>query len=356
MSWCLSAWLGLALYEQRQSHAANADAAEKLGALQTRLKRMQARQLRLEDEARASFMREQAMAGRLQEYLDQLGAQRQARKEAMRRARKPMPEGVRLALRQLHERMAADGHSSVRILRARGLERRQLLGVEAVLVGPYGIEVEPVLAARVRVQLDRSDGLARFVFLDGYRVEEGVEQPLPEEGHVVTLEAVDTEAWEAALPALVDAVGIATGHAVVRPRAGLDGVARRQWTAALDRLLAGSRDGVRYRIRGLQDLQDGEFRGVEIAGYDAGGMLAFRAEADRFAVEVLGAGAGTGEPGDAGGTGDAAAGEVTAVLLDGMIHRQTGSAPIPVEGFRILLPRLTAAAAEELMLGVVRQR
>jgi hypothetical protein len=272
-------------------------------------------------------------------------AEQAALREQRQRSLAPMPEGVRLALVRANELLRADGFGRTRFVHARALDptAHELLDAELIDHDPRSLVTVAHVAGRVRFALDRASSTLRIRLFDGRVVRGEVPEAYPEEGEEIVFHGVDAPAWEARLPNLVVAEGVAPpigGAAAVKPPPpSLDPLAVANWQAILQRVLDESSTRRDYRVGALRDLVDGEFREVVVLGYDRDTrLLEFAADAEALVVEV-----------------DDAAGTASLCLSGGRIRQKGGTTDVPASGFRILLDGLTPDRARQVMLGVVRE-
>ncbi|MFO1078752.1 MAG: hypothetical protein U1E73_13605 [Planctomycetota bacterium] len=250
----------------------------------------------------------------------------------------PMPEGVRTCLASLHECLAIEGFTDLRFLRARGLDGEGLHDVEVVHTSPDRLDAEILFAHTMTAELDRAKGRLELVFFEGTRTVGGAQQALPKDGWKVVCEPVDPRSFEARLPSLVRATGIAPEAA---PRPGprptdVDPAARLEWLDRFALLLRGAGTRERIQIQRFRGISEHEFLDVSLLGTDAKGEVLFGASCARLAVEV-----------------DRKAGVVSLWLRDGCLRRGEAESTISGEGYRMLLPDVTAETAVERMLGMV---
>jgi hypothetical protein len=253
----------------------------------------------------------------------------------------PMAEGVRRCVLALQGELRAQGFLGPRFLRADRLVDGALEGVEILDADPEGIDVAFVHAARMTATLDRARGRLELRFVDGLRSSGGERQPLPVDGFVLAYGGVDGPALEAALPALVRAEGVypEPRAATRRPGTDVDPLVRGQWLERLDLLLSRSGTAPEWRIQRFRGMQDGWFLTVELIGVDERRHVVAGAHCERAAIEI-----------------DEAAGVVSLLLRSGVLRRGGIESTISAEGFRMLLPNLTPAAARDAMFGMVVAR
>ena len=292
----------------------------------------------LEDELSRALDQVGAVNARVAERRAELEALERRAKERWREVNAPMPEGVRLAVRALTELLRDDGYERIRVLRARAIEDGALTDVELVERSPDGFGFAYFRASRLRVELDRATGSLRLVLDGGHALRDGEVEALDENGAVLALTAVDGPVWEARVPYLLTATGEYPEDAAAAPRRrGVDPITAAAWAGRLDGLLAEADVRPRWSVRRVDDLVDGELRGVLLVA-TAEGLLEATASARRAVVEI-----------------DRAAGAAWLVLLDGRLRRESGTTTIPEAGYRILLAGVAPARASELMLGLVAE-
>lgn len=329
------------LAAERAAAAADLQAARaELGSMGQAAVSREARITFLEQELRAALARAesvtQAVAARRAE-LDALRAELDERRIA---AGKPMPEGVRLAVRAFEDLLIADGYEGFRIIQARALDDGALHDVELVETEDYGRRVTYYRAERLSVELDREGGAAAISLRNGHAVADGELRAFGEDGVSIELREVDGPEWERRLPYLVQAVGEYPESAA---RAAADEVldlsTRDRWRQRVDALLSTADTEVRYGLGGFRTIRDGRFLDAALHGFDGAGLLDRSASADRLGIEV-----------------DREAGVVALLLEDGVLRRRGGETKIPASGYRILLPGVTPEQALDAMLGFVVER
>ncbi|MDA0932265.1 MAG: hypothetical protein O3C51_02295 [Planctomycetota bacterium] len=311
-----------------------------LGAAEQAASSRAARIAFLEQELRAALARAEsvteAVAARRAE-LDALRAELDERRIA---AGKPMPEGVRLAVRAFEELLIADGYEGFRIIQARALDDAALHDVELVETEDYGRRVTYYRAERLSVELDRERGAAAISLRNGHAVADGELRAFGEEGVSIELREVDGPEWERRLPYLVRAVG---EYPETAARAAADEVldlsTRDRWRQRVDALLSAADTEVRYGLGGFRTIRDGRFLDAALHGFDGARLLDRSASAARLGIEV-----------------DREAGVVALLLEDGVLRRRGGETKIPASGYRILLPGVTPEQALDAMLGFVVER
>ncbi|MEY2980088.1 MAG: hypothetical protein RL562_315 [Planctomycetota bacterium] len=300
-------------------------------------------------EVRIGFLeREIAAALARAESVNQAVAARRAELEALRAeleqrriaAGKPMPEGVRLAVRALEDLLLADGYEGFRVIQARALEDGALHDVELVETRDFGRRVTYYRAERLSIELDRESGAAVLSLRDGQAVEDGELRAFGEEGASIELREVDGPSWEQRIPYLVRAVGAYPDDAArVAEGEVLDLSTRERWRQRIDGLLESADTEVRYALGGFRTVRDGRFLDATLHGFDGARLLDRTASAVRLGVEV-----------------DRAAGVVALLLEDGVLRRRGGETKIPASGYRILLPGVAPEQALDAMLGFVVER
>lgn len=329
------------LAAERAAAAADLQAARaELGSMGQAAVSREARITFLEQELRAALARAesvtQAVAARRAE-LDALRAELDERRIA---AGKPMPEGVRLAVRAFEDLLIADGYEGFRIIQARALDDGALHDVELVETEDYGRRVTYYRAERLSVELDREGGAAAISLRNGHAVADGELRAFGEDGVSIELREVDGPEWERRLPYLVQAVGeYPESAARAAAEEVLDLSTRDRWRQRVDALLSTADTEVRYGLGGFRTIRDGRFLDAALHGFDGAGLLDRSASADRLGIEV-----------------DREAGVVALLLEDGVLRRRGGETKIPASGYRILLPGVTPEQALDAMLGFVVER
>jgi hypothetical protein len=285
--------------------------------------------------ARAESVNEAVAARRAE--LDALRAELDERRVA---AGKPMPEGVRLAVRALEDVLVADGYDGFRVIQARALDDGALHDVELVETRDAGRRVTYFRAARLSVELDRESGAAALMLRDGHAVEDGELRSFGDDGISIELREVDGPEWERRLPFIVRAVGeYPEDSARAVADEVLDLSTRERWRQRVDGLLAAADTEVRYELGGFRTVRDGRLLDAALHGFDGARLLDRSASAARLGIEV-----------------DRVSGVVALLLEDGVLRRRGGETKIPASGYRILLPGVTPEQALDAMLGFVVER
>lgn len=285
--------------------------------------------------ARAESVSEAVAAKRAE--LDALRAELDERRIALG---KPMPEGVRLAVRALEDLLIADGYEGFRIIQARALDDGALHDVELVETRDFGRRVTYYRAELLSVELDREGGAAVLSLRNGHAVTDGELRTIDEDGLAIELREVDGPEWERRVPYLVEAVGEYPEDAArAVAEEVMDLSTRDRWRQRVDGLLAVADTEVRYELGEFRTIRDGRFVDAALHGFDGARLLDRSASAARLGVEV-----------------DRAAGVVALVLEDGVLRRRGGDTKIPASGYRILLPGVTPEQALDAMLGFVTER
>lgn len=304
--------------------------------------------LRTRDERIAFLDREIAAALARAESVSEAVAARRAELDALRAELderrialgKPMPEGVRLAVRALEDLLIADGYEGFRIIQARALDDGALHDVELVETRDFGRRVTYYRAELLSVELDREGGAAVLSLRNGHAVTDGELRTIDEDGLAIELREVDGPEWERRVPYLVEAVGEYPEDAArAVAEEVMDLSTRDRWRQRVDGLLAAADTEVRYELGEFRTIRDGRFVDAALHGFDGARLLDRSASAARLGVEV-----------------DRAAGVVALVLEDGVLRRRGGDTKIPASGYRILLPGVTPEQALDAMLGFVTER
>jgi hypothetical protein len=317
-----------------------ADSRSELERVTERLEARDERIAFLEAELAAHMEQSDALTRELERQREVMAAEREATNERRRRPFRPMPEGVRLAVRTLEELLRDDGYDGFRILRAERLDGLVLHEVELLETDLESRRSTYYRAEQLAVELDRSTGAAVLRLVGGHAWIDGELAELPEGGLTIALPAVDGPAWEARMPWLVTARGSYPEPATrITEDEQLDALARAQWQERVDALLAEAGTDVRWQVARFRGLRDGWMLDVLVLGQSGGGLLERSAEADRVAIEV-----------------DRDAGTVALLLSGGTLHRKAGTNTIPESGYRIALPGVTAERAIGTMLGMVVDR
>jgi hypothetical protein len=294
-------------------------------------------QLRL---ALHSKTQELALAKQLLAHQEAKTARRvQAAAERAAQLRRPMPEGVRLCLRALHDCLRIEGFGQQRFLAATVLDDEGLHDVEMLDTSKDGLEVTFYSAKRMTATLSRDAGALVLRFFEGHRSCGGEMSAFPEDGLALTFTDVDGRLLESKLPFLVVPEGV---YPVARKAedqdqdTGLDPETRRQWLNRLDRVLETSTTEYDWRVTRLRGMKDGYFLAVELVGTDSKGRVMSGANCARMALEI-----------------DEGSGVVSMLLKDGVLRFEHEQLPISGEGYRMLLPGLTREATIDAMLGMV---
>lgn len=294
--------------------------------------------LRLELETTRARL--QAVETLLEQRNEDLRQRALAAAAANERSAKPVPEGVRAALDTLHGCLRDEGFEAHRFLSASRLDDGVLHDVELLERAADGLQVVFVTARTMTAVLDRARGRLSLRFADGERTADGQRMALPKDGLEVAFEGIDGRPFEARLPFLIKAEGAYPATEQERERAaGLDPFTARQWRGRLDDLLAKAGTPEVWRVTGLRGMRDGWFLGVDLVASDAKHSVVAGAHGDRAAIEV-----------------DAQSGVVSLRLVDGVLLRDGAESSIRGEGYRMLLPNLTPAAASRAMQGMVVAR
>lgn len=332
----LSAELGR--LEQQARTAASDEAADQ--SLQGENESLRASNHRLEDELRKALLQSEGVTRLVQDRVAAEEAARVGREELQRFLNAPMPEGVRLCIKAITERLRADGFQGLRFLQARSIENHELRQVDLIDADPDGLITTLYSAGRMTAVLDRVTSELVLRLFDGHLLSNRLRKELPPEGHPIVLRSVDGRAWEERLPYLVQGQGSYPVPAAVS--AGADRVdldTRLQWQDRLNLMLERSGSNSRVRVKGFRGMREGWFLEAALAGYDDKARLNLQAMVAKFCVEV-----------------DEKAGTAQLCLVDGTLLGQAGESKITAEGYRILLPDLKPAQASEAMLGMVVRR
>ena len=294
----------------------------------------------LEGEVRARVEQMEALNRQVEVQRRELDEERRATNAKRERAFRPMPEGVRLAVRTLEELLRRDGYGDFRVLRAERLDQQQLQDVE-LLENDYELRRTIYYrAGALAVRLDRATGAATLVLTDGHTLTDEGLTPFPDGGLTIALPRVDGATWEARLPYLVTAENqYPVEDDGVPDDDRLDPIARADWQERVDALLLDAGTELNWRLARCQGLKDGWFLDVLVLGFGDGRLLERSAEAGSAAIEV-----------------DRSSGVVSLLLRDGILRRKGGNTTIPQSGYRIALPGVTAEQAIETMLGLVVDR
>ncbi|MCB9877053.1 MAG: hypothetical protein H6835_05560 [Planctomycetes bacterium] len=279
-----------------------------------------------------------AVSALLEQRNEELLRRAELAQERAARALRPIPEGVRLCLDQLHTCLRAEGFHDQRFLGALQLDDDGLHDVELLETASDGLGVAFVAAARMTATLERATGTLVLRFFDGVRAENDDRKALPEDGYAVTFRGVDGRMFEQRLPYLVHGEGTypAPADPAARTPGELDPVQRRQWLSRLDLLLSAAKLSQRWRAAHVRGLQDAQFQQLQLVGSDPKGLLTSAASAQRAEVEV-----------------DRRAGVVSLRLYDGVLHLDGVESSITGEGFRMVLPGVTPETAIDAMMGMV---
>ncbi len=338
---------GLAVREHLRSAAERRLAVAREAELQDRLDRTEqdlaARDDRialLEGQLRTRVDQMTALNEQVTRQREQLEADVEATNARRGRSSKPVPEGVRLALKTLEELLRADGYDGFRLLRADRLEDGHLVGAEMIEDDLQAHRTTYYRAGRLSIELDREHGSAVIRLEGGHALTDGELADFPSEGLEIPLPRVDGPAWEARLPYLVTARGdYPVPESELADDQRLDSIARADWKERIDSLLTAAGTDARWELSRVRGLKDGWFAGALLLASGKGGLLERAAEAKRAAIEV-----------------DRSTGRVSLLLRGGILRRKAGNTTIPESGYRIALPGVTAEQAIETMLGMVVDR
>ncbi len=292
--------------------------------------------IRLSSELRAANARLQAMSDVVEARATELRADAEQAEAAAARSLQPMPDGVRACLRALHECLRAEGFTAQRFLSARALDGEGLHDVELLDLQSDGLGVTFVHAGRMTAALDRSTGRLELRFFDGQRDLGGEHMVLPEDGWALVFAPIDGRLVEARLPYLVQISGVYPDAARQQAANDVDPLTRRRWLERFDRLLGDLGGAEQWQVTRFRGMQDGYFLDAELVGTDARHQVVAMSFCRRLAVEV-----------------DATAGVVSLLLRDGNLRRDGVDSNISAEGYRMLLPDLTAKQASDTMFGMV---
>ncbi len=295
---------------------------------------------RLEAEVRSALEQKNAMMVAVRETVEDRDRREQEREKRLRAANQPMPEGVRLALVTLQDCLRQDGHSGLRLLRARAIVDQMLTDVEMIFYDQSQLASTLYVVGRMEIVLDRSSSTISLRLFDGHLLHGGERESFPPDGFEFLVPGVDGPMWESRLPYLMKAVE--TYPEVQEAVAGsttLDSISRRQWRDRLDLLLDETSTVEQMRIGNVSALVDGVFHDVLLLGYDDRSLLVMSANVARMAVRV-----------------DDVANLVQLVLTEGVLRRKGGETAIGEAGYRILLPDVTPQRARDIMMGMVAER
>jgi hypothetical protein len=294
---------------------------------------------RLTAELRAASGRLQAMSDLVEQRADTLRAGVAEAEAAAARSLQPMPDGVRTCLRALHACLRAEGFTAQRFLSARALDDEGLHEVELLDLQGDGLGVTFVRAGRMAASLDRSTGRFELRFFDGERTVAGERAALPDDGWPLVFAPVDGRRLEENLPFLVRVSGAYPESGRPAANDDVDPLTRRRWLERFDRLLADVAGPEHWQVTRFRGMADGCFLDAELVGTDDRHHVVAMSFCRRLAVEV-----------------DAAAGVVSLLLRDGNLRRAGVDSNITAEGYRMLLPKLTAKEASDTMFGMVVTR
>jgi hypothetical protein len=293
---------------------------------------------RLEAEIASSQQQLQGMAQALEQRNEQIAKARAAAEEAAQREQAPMPEGVRVCLRALHECLRVEGFTNQRFLSARSLDGEGLHDVELIEVDVDGLGAMFLHAGRMTAELDRGKGRFTLTFFDGFRTAAGERQKLGKDGWPLVFAPVDGRLLEQRLPYLVRVVGVYPDPETPPERrlTDVDAMTRRQWLERLDRLLDTASTPHHLRVNRFRGMHEGYFLKAEVVSTDDRFRLVSSAHCEKLAVEV-----------------DQAAGVVSLLLKDGVLRNGGMESTITAEGFRMLLGNVTPKQASDTMFGMV---
>ncbi|MBL8727264.1 MAG: hypothetical protein JNM25_02460 [Planctomycetes bacterium] len=294
---------------------------------------------RLSAELRAANGRLQAMSDLVEQRAEARRSDAAEAEAAAARSLQPMPDGVRACLRALHGCLRAEGFTAQRFLSARALDDQGLHEVELLDLQGDGLGVSFVRAGRMAASLDRATGRFELRFFDGERTVAGERTALPDDGWPLVFAPVDGHRLEEQLPFLVQATGAYPESAPSAASDDVDPLTRRRWLERFDHLLAEVAVPERWQVTRFRGMRDGCFLDAELVGTDDRNHVVAMSFCHRLAVEI-----------------DAEAGVVSLLLRDGNLRRAGVDSNITAEGYRILLPKLTARQASDTMFGMVVTR
>jgi len=304
--------------------------------LEARMVFLESRNATLETELAAAIAQRDEVSRFLQDKVDEIRKQDADRRQRLRNALRPMPEGVRLALVAINDSLAGDGFPEVRLLSARAIEDRALLNVELLELDRASQQPRLFVADRLTLHLERKGGTLTIRLFGGHRWVGGERVPFPVEGWPIALAAVEGPKWEARLPQLLEASGVYPADELA-PKRGLDRYTLAMWATRVNRLLDGAATDYEYQIAKIGGLQDGVFDDVMLTGSEQGKALSLALEARRMTI-----------------TTDARSKTVELFLEDGWLRKAGGKTRI--REYRILLPGVTPDDAMETMMGMVVSR
>lgn len=292
---------------------------------------------RLEDELRTAIDQRQVVVDQIEATKDEMTQLREDRLERIAQANKPMPAGVRLALRTINNQLLQDGYGTMRFLRAERIEERAMFGAEFTEYRPEEFATRFYYAGRVEFELDRATAALTMRCFEGRVYSAGDTHQFPPDGEAIVLSSVAALDWENRLPYLLRTTGVAPVEVEEEPdRPAIDAATARIWSERMDGLVRSGETEFELRVARVRDLRDGVFRDVLIHGYDDSGRLQTSMSAKRLQIEV-----------------DQAAGTVALLMRGGTMLRHEGTVTIPAEGYRVLLMGVSPAAARDAMLGMV---
>lgn len=259
---------------------------------------------------------------------------------ARSRSLEPMGDGVRECLATLHDCLRAEGFGNQRFVAARKLDAEGLHDVEMFESDPDGLGVTFYEAQRMTAEIDRGRGRLQLRFFDGKRIVRGEAQDLPKDGWAIVFAPIDASMFEQRLPFLVQCEGTYPEPAAGGRRStDVDPMTRRQWLERFDQLLAGAGTSNALRVTRFRGMADGCFLEAELVGTDAQHRVVSSAHVARLAVEI-----------------DPKAGVVSLWLRDGVLQNGGLESSISGEGYRMVLPKLDARKASDILLGMVVTR
>ena len=314
------------------AHAEITDLRAKLAAAKRRIQD-------LESDLQSEIRRREDVDQLIAKTSALLRTQREQHNKEIWEARRFMPEGVRVAMVTVNERLREDRHPEFRFLKAMKIEDKVLHDVQVLDRDATSLSPTIYIAKRVTFGIDRAKATLTITFMDGFSRGPNGREALSEAGTAVTLPDIDGRQWESRLPFLVKATGAYPVAIAKVSKPKMERTRRDGWRRRVNALLGKATTGKRYRLETFRDLESGRFREALLLGYDDKKKLAMSAEAEWLSVQV-----------------DDRGEYVELLLSDGILRKRGGETPIPDGGYRIRLTGIEPSEAIEGMLGMVKRK
>jgi len=293
----------------------------------------------LESELNSEIKRRQDVDGLIENTAKAILAERERHNREIWESRRYMPEGVRLALVTVNERLREDGHPEFRFLKAMKIEDKVMYDVQVLDRDLTTLAGAVLIAKQVTIEVDRGKGAVIITFKDGYRRGPGGREAFSKTGKAIVFPDANGREWESRLPFLVAGRGEYPVEVaeVRKPRMGR--TRRDGWRKRVNALLAGATTEKRYRLETFRNLESGRFSEALLLGYDKSKKLAMSVEAEWMSIQVNDRGK-----------------YVELVLENGTLRKLGGATPIPDGGYRIRLTGVEPSQAIGGMLGMVKRQ